>query len=186
MSFRKTNSLFQKKCQGNVIQNQKKATALQKSSRQTKKESISEECSNNLNDACKVQCQLCDKILQLSMISHHTFYIHRLDLTKYKNIYGDPKESLIKKTLHECGLCHEVLLLDLREIDGHLKRRKHNMSHKEYATIFLNDKQNSRSTKNQEESRSSNKTKKKKQEQVDLYNLTANELMALLDNVLKE
>ena len=188
---------FQKNYQENVLQckqntastksfSQKRRKSKKVSSRLSDKIDTSDRTySNNLSDACKVQCQMCDKVIILSLLSPHTYYVHNLDLAKYKEIFGDPRDSIIKKTFHECGLCLEVLLLDVREIDSHLKRKNHNMSHKEYTTIFLNNQPNKKSIKINEEPTSDKKAEKEKYEQDGLYNLSKKQLLTLLDHVLQ-
>ena len=93
--------------------------------------------SNDMKDACKVKCKICEKEVVMSSISHHTRSVHCLLLTEYKGIYGDHKETILKKIYHKCGLCKEVLLLDVLEISVHLKRSKHEISHKEYNARFM-------------------------------------------------
>ena len=89
-----------------------------------------------MRDACKVKCKICDKEVTMSSMSVHTRVVHCLLLKEYKNIYGDHKNIIARKVFHKCGICNETLLLDVDEIAAHLKRRKHNITHKNYNERF--------------------------------------------------
>ena len=93
--------------------------------------------SNDMKDACKVLCKICDKEVVMSSMSKHTRGVHFLLLAEYKDIYGDHKETMLKKIYHKCGLCKEILLLDVLDISVHLKRSKHGISLKEYNARFM-------------------------------------------------
>ena len=92
-----------------------------------KRESAAKEYvySNDITDACKVTCKICDKEVTMSSMSDHTIAVHCLFLKEYKEIYGDHKEKISRKIFHKCGICDKTLLLDVDEIDAHLKRSKH-------------------------------------------------------------
>ena len=89
-----------------------------------------------MTDAYKVQCKICDEEVLMSSMSKHTRRVYCLSLTEYKEIYGDHKATLVKKTYHKCGLCEEALSLDFLEIAIHLRRKNHNIS-QEYIARFM-------------------------------------------------
>jgi hypothetical protein len=93
--------------------------------------------SNDMRDACKVKCKICDKEVVMSSKSNHTRRVHCLSLAEYKDIYGDHKMTLVRKMCHKCGVCEEVLLLDAIEVAIHLRRKKHNISQKKYIKCFI-------------------------------------------------
>ena len=102
-----------------------------------KEESDDKIFSKDMKDACKVRCKICDGEIVMSSMSKHTRGVHCLLLKAYKELYGDHKETIIKKTFHKCGLCEEVMLLDVLEIAIHLRRGGHNMLQKEYNARFM-------------------------------------------------
>ena len=87
----------------------------------------------------------------MSSMSKHVRGVHCLLLTEYKDIYRDHKETIVKKIYHKCGLCQEVLLLDVLEIAIHLRRSKHDFFHKEYNARFMTYKVLSNSIKIKED-----------------------------------
>ena len=93
--------------------------------------------SNDIKDACKVQCKICEKEVVMSSMSKHTRRVHCLLLTEYKDIYGDHKKTICKKTYHKCGLCKKDLFLDVLEIAIHLRKKKHDISPNDYSARFL-------------------------------------------------
>ena len=92
--------------------------------------------SNNMVDACKTLCKLCQTPKTLHEMRSHTKKKHNINITAYKEKYGELKDQIMKKTFHRCGLCSFLLLLDSDEIAKHLKR-SHKVSHKEYNDKFM-------------------------------------------------
>ena len=58
--------------------------------------------SNDMKDACKVTCKICDKDVTMSSMSAHTRSVHCLLLKEYKDIYGDHKEKATRTFFHKC------------------------------------------------------------------------------------
>ena len=99
--------------------------------------SFTEMFSNNMKDACKVKCRICDNDVVMSSFSTHSNSVHCLKLSEYTYYYGDHKKTISRKMYHSCGLCKQVLLLDLNEIKSHLFRGKHNLSLTDYREKFM-------------------------------------------------
>merc|ERR1712086_157319 len=114
-------------------------------------------------------------------MSHHTRSVHCLLLREYKEIYGDHKETAVQTTYHKCGICKEVLFLDVLEISVHLKRAKHGISHKEYNAKYMTYKVNQKSFRLREKCEvkhvEENKLFKSTYKREDLKNLTAQQLL---------
>ena len=102
-----------------------------------KEKNIEKSYSNNMEDACRVKCKICDKNVTISTMRRHVREVHCLQLTEYTEIYGDPKKHIVKKMYHQCGVCKEVLLLDVLEIGSHLKRSRHGISQKKYNATYI-------------------------------------------------
>ena len=98
---------------------------------------IEKSYSNNMKDACRVKCKICDKEVTMSTMRRHVREVHCLQLTEYTEIYGDHKKHIVQKIHHQCGICKEVLLLDVLEIGSHLKGRRHGISHKKYSARYM-------------------------------------------------
>ena len=85
---------------------------------------------------CKIFCCLCDKVVPLSSIKNHTKSEHKMTLTEYKELCGNPKKQIIKVVYHRCALCQRTVLFDPNEMYKHLKR-KHQISYKLYITKYI-------------------------------------------------
>ena len=154
-----------------------------------KEENIGEAYSNDMKDACRVKCKICDKGVTMSTMRRHVREVHCLELTEYTEIYGDPKKHIVKKMYHQCGVCKEVLLLDVLEIGTHLKRSRHGISHKEYNARYMTYKVGHQSIKLEEVSEDrtgEDKTNlhKGKYKKEELKNLTTKQLLEEIDLVL--
>ena len=88
--------------------------------------------SNDMEDAVRSKCNICEKRFLLSDLRGHTNSVHFLSFTEYKNFYGlDLEESVY----HRCGICSASMLLDSDLINSHIKR--HNLSLSNYTRRHL-------------------------------------------------
>ena len=85
---------------------------------------------------CKTFCCVCDKVVPLSTMKNHTRTWHKMSLTEYKELYGNPKRQIIQVVYHSCVICKTTVLFDPKELYKHLKKH-HAMSYKEYSTTSL-------------------------------------------------
>ena len=92
--------------------------------------------SNNLKDACKTNCRICQKPFFITSLRHHTRNVHKVSINEYKKSFGEPKNNLIQKVYHKCGLCFKIILFDSDEISSHLKGQ-HKISHKDYNQNYM-------------------------------------------------
>ena len=71
--------------------------------------------SEDPNMTCKNFCCLCDRVVPLSSMKNHTKSQHKVTLTEYKALYGNPKKQIIKLVYHRCVLCKSsVCLIPMR------------------------------------------------------------------------
>ena len=89
--------------------------------------------SDNLNDSCKTNCKICGKPFPLAGMRIHTVWSHGVQITKYKEMYG--QFEIIEKVFHKCHLCGKVVLLDSDTLGAHIKR-VHNMKERTYKKTF--------------------------------------------------
>ena len=88
--------------------------------------------SNDMADAVRSKCNICDQRFLLSSLRGHTSSVHFLSFSDYKNFYGlDLEESVY----HRCGICSASILLDTDSIASHIKR--HNLSLSNYTRRHL-------------------------------------------------
>ena len=100
-----------------------------------RKESNDETYTDDINQVCKIRCQVCEKKIVMSNMNKHITEVHCLEVNEYKEFYG--YQNIVQKTYHRCGVCQRVLLFDILEIGAHLKKQKHTISLKEYSSRFL-------------------------------------------------
>ena len=95
--------------------------------------------SNDMKYACKVMCKMCDKDIVMGSFIKHSNGVHFLNTAEYKKFYGEYRQTLTSKgrVYHKCGLCSEEMLLDVDEITSHLRKKKHNLSLREYNAKFM-------------------------------------------------
>ena len=94
--------------------------------------------SNDMKDAVKVICKICEKVCFLTTMRQHTRKMHHLTIDEYKGLYGNTKSEIVEKIFHHCGLCSESILLDSDEISWHLRRNhKGKVTHKDYNAQFM-------------------------------------------------
>lgn len=96
---------------------------------------VSARLSDNMKDAVRVLCRLCQTSSTLFTLRHHTRKTHDLGIAEYKAVFGDPRQDVVEVVNHRCGVCAEVMLLDCDVITPHVKR--HKMSHKEYTEKYM-------------------------------------------------
>jgi hypothetical protein len=65
----------------------------------------------NLKDACKTICRICQKPFFINSLRHHTRIIHKVSINEYKKSFGEPKNNIIQKVYHKCGLCFKIVLM---------------------------------------------------------------------------
>ena len=88
--------------------------------------------SNDLADAVRSKCNICDKRLLLSSLRGHTSSVHFLSFSDYKNFYGLELEESV---YHRCGICSASMLLDTDLITSHIRR--HSLSLSNYTKRHL-------------------------------------------------
>ena len=100
--------------------------------------------SNNLKDAVRTICQVCQASVILLTMRSHTRKKHNMDIKEYRKEFGDPKNQMVEEVKHRCGICSEELLLHCDAITPHVK--KHNITHSEYTKkyMFLSKTRNNR------------------------------------------
>ena len=91
--------------------------------------------SNNLKDAVRTICQVCQASVTLLTMRSHTRNKHNMDIKEYRNEFGDPKNQMVEVVKHRCGICSEELLLHCDVITPHVK--KHNITHSEYTRKYM-------------------------------------------------
>jgi len=93
--------------------------------------------SNNLADANKTICKICQKTLRLVVMRTHTRGCHKISIADYTKQYGNPRAQIINPIFyHKCGICSKEMLLDPDYIHAHAQQ-KHKISLKEYSSKFL-------------------------------------------------
>ena len=91
--------------------------------------------SNNLKDAVRTICQVCQISVTLLTMRSHTRNKHNMDIKEYRNEFGDPMNQMVEVVKHRCGICNEELLLHCDAITPHVK--KHNITHSEYTKKYM-------------------------------------------------
>jgi len=92
--------------------------------------------SNDMKDACKTLCMLCDKAFILTRMRTHTKEKHFLQISEYRKRFNLSSFQIIEKVFHSCGICDEVLLLDSDLIGSHLHNHE-GISHSSYNNKFM-------------------------------------------------
>ena len=95
----------------------------------------SERFSNNLKDAVRTICQVCQASVTLLTMRSHTRNKHNMDIKEYRKEFGDPKNQMVEVVKHRCSFCNEELLLHCDVITPHVK--KHNITHSEYTKKYM-------------------------------------------------
>merc|ERR1712217_794894 len=103
-----------------------------------KKEEDERVFSNDMDDACRTKCKVCESEVTMNQMRAHTKNKHSITIKEYKELFGNHRDSIVKYVHHRCGVCQEVLLLDADTIHLHVLR--HKMSLKEYNKQFIKKK----------------------------------------------
>jgi len=95
-----------------------------------------EDCklSDDLADCVRTLCQICQVPVTLTSMRSHTQGKHKLQITKYKELYGP--FQILEHVFHKCHLCGKILLLDNDAMGGHIKG-VHKMKEREYNERFM-------------------------------------------------
>ena len=139
--------------------------------------------SNDMIDACKTICKVCQAQVTLNYMRTHTKIKHRMTISEYKDLFGNHRDHIVKEVYHKCGLCQEEILLDGDRI--HLHVRKHKISLKEYSSKYIietkaSPKRKSKEAKNEQEDDVLNSIKTKAFDVIDKGDLdTIQEIEAL-------
>ena len=92
--------------------------------------------SNDMKDACKTMCMLCERSFILTRMRTHTKEKHSLQISDYKKQFKLTSFNIIEKVFHSCGICEDILILDSDFIGSHL--HKHNgITHSTYNNKFM-------------------------------------------------
>ena len=51
--------------------------------------------SNDLKDACKINCRISQKPFFFYSLRHHTSNVHKVCINEYKKFFGEPKNNMI-------------------------------------------------------------------------------------------
>ena len=95
--------------------------------------------SDKLADCVKTFCCECDQVVALSGIRKHLSGVHKMTLTEYRGLYGNPEKQIIRMVFHSCGVCKKDVVLDYLQLVKHL-RKEHSIKGKaftEYNNKFL-------------------------------------------------
>ena len=91
--------------------------------------------SNDMTDACRTKCRICNWEVTLNYMRNHTKNAHSMTIHEYKDLHGKHREQIVAEIWHKCGLCEEDMLLDADDIRSHT--RKHQTSLKDYNAKFI-------------------------------------------------
>ena len=121
-----------------AVNNRKIISILNNLKQNARRSEISLEHSNNIGDAVKTFCCVCDKVVPISSMEDHVQNHDKMNIKRYKQLYGDPYTHIIKRVNHKCGLCFRVILLDSSMIKKHLKSN-HQIDFAVYIKKFLEE-----------------------------------------------
>ena len=141
--------------------------------------------SNDMEDAVRSKCNICDKRFLLSDLRGHTNSVHFLSFSEYKNFYGLELEESV---YHRCGICSASMLLDTDLITSHIKR--HNLSLSNYTRRHLTSsvkatKINSEKLSPKEVDKVSSKKKEVKFSEEELMKMDTDQLHEALDRMIE-
>ena len=92
--------------------------------------------SNDMKDACRTTCRLCDREMIQTRLRSHTKDKHGMSITDYKAKFNLLVVDITEKVFHKCALCSDILLLDSDTIAQHL--HKHDITHRTYNDKYMN------------------------------------------------
>ena len=106
--------------------------------------------SNDMSDACKTPCKLCNQEVKLFAMRNHTKTIHNMSISEYKSKFGKEYE-IIEKVYHKCRICGKIILLCSDSVAEHLKTLGHKLkdpngstTHKNYNEKYMMPSKNKR------------------------------------------
>ena len=102
----------------------------------TKRSSDTRVFSTDTGKYCKTFCCVCDQVVTLSGVRKHTATQHKMTLTEYKALYGNPRMQIIQMIFHRCAFCQKSILLDTDDMSKHL-RKVHQTSYKAYLGCYM-------------------------------------------------
>ena len=92
--------------------------------------------STDPSKSCKTFCCVCDQAVTLSGLRKHATTQHKITLTEYKVLYGNPRMQIIQLVFHRCAFCQKSILLDTDDMSKHL-RKVHQTSYKAYLGRYM-------------------------------------------------
>jgi len=110
--------------------------------------------SNNMKDAVKTICKLCNVQQAMSRMREHTKKAHNVHVSEYKaryNIISDRGYEMVERIFHRCGICSHPFPLDSDLVAGHI--RKHGITHANYNAKYMVIKSNDPERKNKQSSK---------------------------------
>ena len=101
-------------------------------------ESKEKKFSNDMVDACRTLCKVCQQPITLNYLRTHSKNTHKLSISKYKEMFGNHRDEnqILQVMYHKCGICEEEMLLDADNIHLHVKRY-HKIELSEYNAKFI-------------------------------------------------
>ena len=78
--------------------------------------------SNRLADCVKIFCCECDQVVTLSGVRKHLAGVHKMVMTEYRQLYGNPEKQIIRMVYHSCKVCRKDVVLDYLQLGKHLKK----------------------------------------------------------------
>jgi len=90
--------------------------------------------SDDLADSCRTYCKICGESFTLTNMRSHTKFDHDLQITRYKEKYG--QFEIIEFVYHKCHICGKIVLLDSDAMGGHIKGI-HKMKEREYKEKYM-------------------------------------------------
>ena len=79
-------------------------------------------------------CNVCSEVFYLSDLSKHV-KVHRYTFPEYVKKFGNPRSQLVRIIKHNCGICQELVLLNVDDITQHI--RSHNIGYSAYAAKYM-------------------------------------------------
>jgi len=150
----------------------------QQNSSKVSKDNQTKKFSNNYENCCKIECQICYQVLFVNYLRGHTQSKHQMDITSYKKQFGSDYTYIVK-TFHKCNICGSEMLFDQDTIASHV-RKKHDTSFKDYNTKYMEVNYKQKLKKEDPNIKTSSKLKKKRE--YDGHKNKADEMVARTEN----
>ena len=136
------------------------ADNFRKSDKSTNNDKLTRKYSNNYEDCCKIECQICFQVLFVNYLRGHTQSKHQIDIASYKKKFGSDYTYVVK-SFHKCNICGSEMLFDQDTIATHV-RNKHDTSLKDYNFKYMDLNHKRQLHEESESIKSTSKLKKKK------------------------